>query len=103
LSEADWAAAKSELTRSIIADRARRPDDLEPRILYGILNVGSYTRFYELEPSATELRDFVGSGNVVYDAARPLELLEDEETIHAVLHDMCNLEGRLDQGDEREE
>jgi hypothetical protein len=59
--------------------------------LYGILNVGRYSRFYELDPTASESRDFVGSGSVAYDGTRPLELMQDEDTIHAILEDMSKL------------
>jgi hypothetical protein len=89
-SEEDWTAAKDELTDFMIIDRDDRPKDSKPAIRYGMLNVGAYTRFYELDPTASEVHDYVGSG-IVYDTSRPLEVAEDVDTIHAILEDMSKL------------
>jgi hypothetical protein len=86
-SEADWAAAKREMTDYMIGQRDSQPAGFR----YGIINAGCHSRFYELGPADSELRDFVGSGTVTYDVTRPLELLEDEDSIQAILDDIIKL------------
>jgi hypothetical protein len=102
-SEEDWIAAKSELTRFMLKERrSHLLKKYRSLSLYGILNVGRYSRFYELGPDATELHDFVGSGSVEYDTNRPLELMEDEDTIHRILMDIHDIAWYMDNGKKRE-
>jgi hypothetical protein len=53
---------------------------------YGMVNIGSYTRFYEMRPKSKEWVDFASS--VAYDTRYPLEACQDEAIIHALLIDL---------------
>jgi hypothetical protein len=53
---------------------------------YGMVNIGTYARFYEMKPERSDWDDFVSS--VPYSQAQPLEARRDEALIHNILIDL---------------
>ncbi|KAI9764657.1 MAG: hypothetical protein M1840_008154 [Geoglossum simile] len=78
---AEWKEALTQLTRYL--KLVRTEDKQDPnQTLYGALNMGTYTRFYLLEPYEPECFDYPGTNG------KPYELARDEAEIHAILLDL---------------
>jgi hypothetical protein len=77
-----WKGALGQLTTYAGAYRAM--DD--SFTTYGMVNIGTYTRFYEMGPGETEWVDF--NSSVPYDQTNALEAVNDEALIHALLLDL---------------
>jgi hypothetical protein len=56
-------------------------------ITYGMVNVGTYTRFYEMRPGSSNWRNF--NSSVQYSQVDALEARADEALIHALLLDLA--------------
>lgn len=75
---AEWRDAVAQLTRYLRLVRTEPRQDAT-HTLYGAVNIGSYTRFYQLDPDQQECIDYPGTNG------KPYELAKDEAGIHAIL------------------
>jgi hypothetical protein len=78
---AQWREALEQLTRYLKLVRTEKNQDPD-QPLYGALNMGTYTRFYMLEPCEPECLDYPSTNG------KPYELARDEAEIHAILLDL---------------
>ncbi|KAI9787508.1 MAG: hypothetical protein M1839_000038 [Geoglossum umbratile] len=78
---AEWREALSQLTRYLKLVRAEKNQDAK-QTLYGVVNMGTYTRFYQLEHHEPECIDYPGT------KGKPYELAKDEAEIHEILLDL---------------
>ncbi|KAF2464528.1 uncharacterized protein BDR25DRAFT_154785, partial [Lindgomyces ingoldianus] len=75
-----WALALDQLTRYMTLVRTEPGQD-PTKTLYGAVNIGTYSRFYQLDPYAQQCIDYPGTNG------RHYELAKDEAEIHAILLD----------------
>jgi hypothetical protein len=75
---AEWREALSQLTRYLKLVRTEKNQDPQ-QTLYGAVNMGTYTRFYQLEHHEPECVDCPGTNG------NPYELAKDEAEIHEIL------------------
>jgi hypothetical protein len=79
-SSAVWAEAVQQVTDYMTVARASQYKKDSPiEIMYAIVTVGHYSRFYELHPGEQTLRDYPGVNG------KALEFKEHEESIDALL------------------
>jgi hypothetical protein len=78
---AQWRDALEQLTNYLRLVRAE-PTQKPYEMLYGAVNIGTYTRFYQLEPFKQDCVDYPGTDG------KPYELAEDEAEIHGILLDL---------------
>lgn len=63
-----WASAFDQLTRYMTLVCAEQYPDNE-QTLYGAINIGTYTRFYQLNPYKKECIDYPGTNGKCYELA----------------------------------
>jgi hypothetical protein len=78
---AEWRDALDQLTRYLKLVRTE-PNQDATQTLYGAVNIGTHTRFYQLDAYQQECIDYPGTNGKVY------ELADDEANIHAILLDL---------------
>ena len=78
-----WMIALDQVTRYMSLVRAES-DQSATETLYGAVNIGTYTRFYQLDPYKQECADYPGTNGECY------ELAENEAEIHAILQDLVH-------------
>lgn len=76
----EWQKAVDQLTRYLKLVYVESNQD-RIQTLYGAVIIGTYTRFYQLDPNQAECIDYPGTNGKVY------ELVADEE-IHTILLDL---------------
>lgn len=77
----EWQKALEQLTRYLKLVRAESGQDRD-QTLYGAVNIGTFTRFYQLDPQESDCEDYPGTNGNYY------ELAKDEATIHDILLDL---------------
>ncbi|KAH0538229.1 hypothetical protein FGG08_005148 [Glutinoglossum americanum] len=84
-----WAEALEQLTNYLTLVRAEQTGN---EVLYGIVTIGTYVRFYFLEPGELIMEDYPTT-----ETGKAYELKDDEAEIHKVLND-CVICGYLIDG-----
>ena len=80
---AEWAHALEQLTTYLKLVRTEKGQNSD-QTLYGAVNIGTYTRFYQLEPYEQECEDYPGTNGKAF------ELQKDEEDIHNCLNELVS-------------
>lgn len=80
-STAEWRSGLEQLTDYMTLARAETQQDTQ-RTLYGAVNIGTYTRFYQLDMYEKTCINYPGTPD------QALELQADEERIHNILQEL---------------
>ena len=78
---AEWQNAVEQLSSYLKLVRAEPKQDPK-QTLYGAVNIGTFTRFYQLDPDQPDSKNYTGTNGNYY------ELANDEAKIHEILLDL---------------
>ena len=81
---AGWKGALDQLTRYMKLVRTEKDQD-PTQTLYGVVNIGTYTRFYKHEEGEDTCDDYP------HHTEQPWELCKHEKEIHSILEELVRL------------